>query len=40
MVWGGMVWEDMARYSRSCPAVSECAIFLPQCKIKMEAVFI
>jgi hypothetical protein len=32
-----MVWEDMAGDLRNCPAVSECAIFLPQRKIKMEA---
>ena len=30
--------RHLAGYLRKCPAVSECAIFLPQRKIKMEAV--
>src|ERR1700680_4484890 len=33
----GMVWGDIVGSSRGCPAVSECASFLPQCKIKIEA---
>src|SRR6478609_1791033 len=33
----GTIWGDIGCYSRSCPASPECAIFLPQRKIKMEA---
>jgi hypothetical protein len=33
-----MVWEDMVRLPQKMPGISECASFLPQCKIKMEAV--
>ena len=37
MVWGGDTREDIGLYSRGCPAAVECASFLPQCKMKMEA---
>jgi hypothetical protein len=33
-----MVWEDIGSLPQKMPGISECAIFLPQRKIKMEAV--
>src|SRR6185295_7162477 len=32
----GMVWEDMSWLPQKLPGGIECAIFLPQCKIKMK----
>jgi hypothetical protein len=37
MVWGADIWGIWVGYSRSFPASDECASFLPQCKMKMEA---
>jgi hypothetical protein len=33
-----MVWEDICLATSEMPGISECAIFLPQRKIKMAAV--
>jgi hypothetical protein len=33
-----MVWVDMALLLQKCPAINKCAIFLPQRKMKNEAV--
>jgi hypothetical protein len=38
MVWEDMVWEDIGWLPQKLPGSSECAIFLPQRKIKMKAV--
>jgi hypothetical protein len=35
----GIVWEDIGwLLQKIAPAIQECAIFLPQRKIKMEAI--
>ncbi|MBX9651706.1 MAG: hypothetical protein K2X57_32110 [Xanthobacteraceae bacterium] len=33
-----MAWEDMVQLPQKMPGISECAIYLPQRKVKMEAV--